>query len=72
MLSNTATAVFSEDWDAEEPTAVEAPAPVVTRIVDWNDRTGTWSAFDDATIVRVSRTADASPPTLTELPAVAF
>jgi hypothetical protein len=70
MLSNAATVVFSEDWD-EEPTVVDAPV-VVTRMVDWNDRTGTWSAYDDATIIRASRAADASPPTLTELPAVAL
>lgn len=72
VLHSTAVAAYSDDWDAEDATQTDHPVrPVVGRIVDWDDRTGSWSAFDDAAIVRVTR-SDTSAPTMTDLPAVTF
>jgi hypothetical protein len=72
MLSNTAaaTVTFSDDWDAEEPTQVEQAPVHLAPIPDWQDRTGTWAAIDDADLRRVFALGDDPTSTLRDLPAV--
>ena len=71
MLTNTAaTVTFSDDWDAEEPTEVETRPLRLAPIPDWQDRTGTWYAVNDADLRRVFALGDDPTATCRDLPVV--
>lgn len=68
---NTAAAgvvTFSDDWDSEEPTAVDHQPTTFGRIVDWSDHTGTWTAVRDEDLRRIFVSGDDPTVTCRDMP----
>lgn len=57
MLTNTAAATFSDDWDAEEPTVIDRDLPQGRIRCEFLIATpGAWASVDDAALVQALRT----------------
>jgi hypothetical protein len=71
VTNDTAPVTFSDSWDTEEPTVVECELPTPAGIADWQDHTGTWTAFRDEDLRRVFTCGDDPTETSAELPVFA-